>query len=75
VIYLVVYSVCSYCARQEQYFKYLSDELKLHRNNKHLVQQIRCKLVILVTSVRLDQAATSPTFVYGVKCDDDIRRS
>jgi hypothetical protein len=39
------------------------------------VQQIRCEHAILVTSVRLDKAATSPTFVHGVKPDEGIRRS
>jgi len=29
----------------------------------------------LVTSVRLDQAATSPTFLQGVKSEEDVRRS
>jgi hypothetical protein len=29
----------------------------------------------LVTSVRRDQAATSLTFLYGVKSNEDIRRS
>jgi len=44
-------------------------------DNQSSVQQIRLEHGILVTSVRLDQAATSPTFLHGVKSDEDIRRS
>jgi hypothetical protein len=43
--------------------------------NQSSVQQIRREHGILVTSVRLDQAATSPTLLHGVKSDEDIRRS
>jgi hypothetical protein len=44
-------------------------------DNQSSVQQIRREHGILVTSVRLDQAATSPTLLHGVKSDEDIRRS
>ena len=44
-------------------------------DNQNSVQRILLQHGILVTSGRLDQAATSPTFLYGVKSDEGIRRS
>jgi hypothetical protein len=60
--------------KQTKLFKSSLDKFRLHTDNQISVNQIRPEHGILVTSVRLDQAATSLTFQHGAKSDEDIGR-
>ena len=68
-------TVCPVTKKKRNILKSWIDKFRLHTDNQISVQQIRPEPGILVTSSRLDQAATSPTVVHGVKSDEDIGRS